>query len=369
MNTENTEIYIIAGFLGAGKTTLIQKLLKEAFQGSKVALVENDFGEINVDAALLKSGGVEVAEISSGCVCCTLQGDFVLALRELIKRLGPDKILIEPSGVSKLSDVAGACLDPDISAAAHVAGKITVVDVKRCRMYLDNFGEFFEDQIRSADTVVLARTQLYPDKTGAARELIRGLNERAVIISEPWEQINARDLLYPGEDREPAHGHTPARERDHGSHADHTREDRHANHTRAHGHADHSPEGAPARERDHGSHAGAGGHAHTHGHAGHAHETSHNHAAEDIFDAVTITTKRVFALEDLKTRVAQMERDTGGAVIRAKGVLRGKDGYWNLQYIPGDLRIESCPAEGGALCVIGRNLNGSELAELFGGAV
>jgi G3E family GTPase len=327
----NTEIYIVAGFLGAGKTTLIQKLLKEAFQGSKVALVENDFGEVSVDAALLKSGGVEVKEINSGCVCCTLQGDFIQAARELMKRFSPDKILIEPSGVSKLSDVAEACLDPGISAVARIAGKITVVDVKRCQLYLENFGEFFEDQIKSADVVVLARTQVYPDKVAAACELIRSLNERAVIVSLPWEQISARDVLDPGESRQSGFGNAGGRGQE-----------------QARGDAceiNHSME------------------------RGHAHDHNHDHTAEDVFDSVTITTERVFALEDLKTRIAQMERSTKGAVIRAKGVLRGKDGYWNVQYLPGDLQIESCPAEGNVLCVIGQDLNGPELAGFFGGAV
>lgn len=180
-----TEIYVISGFLGAGKTTLIQKLPKEAFDKEKVVLIENDFGEISVDAALLKSGGIEVKEINAGCICCSLSGDFVKALRELLDRFRPDTIIIEPSGVGKLSDIAKACSDPRILPLADVKAKITVADVKRCRMYLENFGEFFEDQIRNADLILLSRTEAFPDRIDDAYRLIKSLNEHVTILSAP----------------------------------------------------------------------------------------------------------------------------------------------------------------------------------------
>ena len=177
------EIFVISGFLGAGKTTLIQKLLKEAFAKEKVALIENDFGEISVDAALLKSGGVEVREINSGCICCSLSGDFVKSLKELLDRFHPDKIVIEPSGVGKLSDIIKACSDPRILPHAEVKGKITIVDIKRYKMYLDNFGEFFEAQIQNADAVLISRVDDFPGRVNAAYEIVKGLNTHAVVFS------------------------------------------------------------------------------------------------------------------------------------------------------------------------------------------
>ncbi len=324
-----SEIYVISGFLGAGKTTLIQKLLKEAFKQEKVVLIENDFGEISVDAALLKSGGIEVKEINSGCICCSLSGDFVKALKELLERYRPDKIIIEPSGVGKLSDVMKACSDPRILPLAKVKSKITVVDVKRCKMYLDNFGEFFEDQIQNADVLALSRTEDFPDKINDACKLIKSLNAHSAILSKPWDQMGAAEILYPREDR---HEHT-----------EHC----------GHGH------GCGCR------HCGA----HGQGEHGHEHDgdCGHKHSAEEAFDTVTIRTKRVFSIEDLKARVSDMERSAKGTILRAKGIVRSPDGYVNLQYLPGDIRITNCTASGNTLCIIGRDLNRQELVGLFSG--
>ncbi len=324
-----TEIYVISGFLGAGKTTLIQKLLKEAFKQEKVVLIENDFGEISVDAALLKSGGIEVKEINSGCICCSLSGDFVKALKELLERYRPDKIIIEPSGVGKLSDVMKACSDPRILPLAKVKSKITVVDVKRCKMYLDNFGEFFEDQIQNADVLALSRTEDFPDKINDACKLIKSLNAHSAILSKPWDQMGAAEILYPREDR---HEHT-----------EHC----------GHGH------GCGCR------HCGA----HGQGEHGHEHDgdCGHKHSAEEAFDTVTIRTKRVFSIEDLKARVSDMERSAKGTILRAKGIVRSPGGYVNLQYLPGDIRITNCTASGNTLCIIGRDLNRQELVGLFSG--
>jgi G3E family GTPase len=302
------EIYVISGFLGAGKTTLIQKLLKEAFSKDKVIIIENDFGEISVDAALLKSGSVEVKEINSGCICCSLSGDFVKALKELLDRFHPDKILIEPSGVGKLSDIMKACSDSRILPFAKVKAKITVVDVKRCKIYLENFGEFFEDQIQNADVILLSRTENFPDRAGDAGKLIRSLNAHSAIISKPWNQITASEILYPG-------------------------------------------------------HGECCGH-----HGVHSHDNcdcGHNHSAEEAFDTVTIRTKRIFSIEDLRTRVLNMERNAKGTILRAKGILRSSNGYINLQYLPGDIQITKCAAGGDMVCIIGRDLNRQELANFF----
>ena len=315
------EIYIISGFLGAGKTTLIQKLLRETFSKEKMVLIENDFGEISVDAALLKSGGIEVKEINSGCICCSLSGDFVKAMKELLGRFHPNKIVIEPSGVGKLSDIIKACSDPRIQPFAKIKKKITVVDVKRCKQYLDNFGEFFEDQIQNADVVLLSRSEDFPDRVKDAHKLVRSLNAHAAIVSKPWDQINTAELLHP-------HDH------DHHEHTEHCHE-----------------HGCACVNSDH-----------DHGHA-----CGHSHSAEEAFDTVTIRTKRVFSMEDLKARVSNMEQSAKGTILRAKGIVRSANGYINLQYLPGDIRITGCAVGGGMLCIIGRNLNRQELCALFGG--
>jgi G3E family GTPase len=316
------EIYVISGFLGAGKTTLIQKLLKEAFRNEKIVLIENDFGDISVDAALLKTSGIEVKEMNSGCICCSLSGDFIKALKELLDRYHPDKIIIEPSGVGKLSDVVKVCADPRIQPYAKIARKVTVADVKRCQMYLDNFGEFFEDQIKNADVILLSRTDIFPDKVAEATRLIKSLNTHAIILSKPLTQLNPAEILYPKEV--------------HRAHTEHC----------GHGH------GCSC------------GHHHDHDHTC---DGSHKHSADDVFDTVTIRTTRTFNKEDLMARVANMERSTSGTILRAKGIVRGSDGYMNLQYLPGDIQITKCAASGDMLCIIGRNLNRQELCTLFRG--
>ena len=317
------EIYIVSGFLGAGKTTLIQKLLKEAFQGDKVVLIENDFGEISVDAALLKEGGVEVTEINSGCICCSLSGDFVKALREVLTRFQPEKIIIEPSGVGKLSDIVRACTEPSLRELAQVRTKITVADAKRCQMYLDNFGEFFEDQIQNADVVLLSRTEKSSDRAESARRLVKSLNAHADILSKPWEQLGTEEILGQSGGRE------ERRVRVHES--------------CGHVHGEHCHE--------------------EHSHEGHC----HGHTAEEAFDTVTIRTKRVFSPADLKARAADLEHGVRGTVLRAKGILHTADGTVNLQYLPGDLKLTACTAAAGTLCIIGRDLDRQELCRLFDG--
>jgi G3E family GTPase len=318
-----TQIYVISGFLGAGKTTLIQKLLKEALKDEKVVLIENDFGEISVDAALLKSGGIEVKEMNSGCICCSLSGDFAKALQELLERFHPDKIIIEPSGVGKLSDIMKACSDPRILACAELKSKITVVDVKRCKMYLDNFGKFFEDQIRNADVLLLSRAEDFPDRVKDACQLVKSLNTQAVVFSKPWNQISADEILFP-----------------------------------QHGHSGHD---------EHFGHAhGCGCHHGTHAHGDHE-VCDHDHSAEEVFDTVTIRTDREFTAEDLKTCINKLEQNQYGTVLRAKGIVRGVNGYMNLQYLPGDLKIANCFTRGDMLCIIGRNLHRQKLTGLFSG--
>jgi G3E family GTPase len=304
-------MYIVSGFLGAGKTTLIRKLIDEAFGGERVVLVENDFGEVSVDAALMRAGGVEVAELASGCICCSISDDFVKSLRELLVRYKPDSVIIEPSGVGKLSDIIDSCSDGSIRALAELMGAITVVDAGRCGMYAENFGEFFEDQIANADAVVLSRCEETPDASGAARALVRTLNGRAPIFAEPWPALTSAPLL------------------------------------------------APLRgERKH-------EHEHEHEHGG----GEHVHGAEDVFESVTVYSPVSFDEGELRFKVAELELT--GTLLRAKGLLLGRGGFWDLQYVPGDLKITRCAvgaSDGGVLCAMGRGLDPERIAELFGGS-
>lgn len=305
-----SEIYLISGFLGAGKTTLIQKLLKESFYNDKVVLIENDFGEISVDAALLRSGGVEVEELNSGCICCSLSGDFVKSLKEISERFHPDKVIIEPSGVGKLSDIIKICEDSRLEGLYEIKAKITVADVKRCRTYLENFGEFFEDQIINADIILLSRTGPFPDKTAEASELIKALNLNALVFSEPWDSIHMSDIL-------------------------------------------------PLAVADRPLNTNCCNHEE---HAGCCH-----HDAEEIFDTVTIKTDRKYSPRELKKLMHIAERDLSGSILRAKGIVRGNLGYMDMQYVPGSLEINICRAKGGVLCFIGKNLDRQKLTTLFDG--
>jgi G3E family GTPase len=348
-----SEIIIISGFLGAGKTTLIQAFLKKLPSNEKVVLVENDFGDISVDAALLKSGGIEVREINAGCICCSLSGDFIKAMKELLERYHPDKVIIEPSGVGKLSDIVKACSDPLIVPLAKVISKITVADVNRYKMYLDNFGEFFEDQIENADLVLLNRTEESTEKAASARGMVKELNPRAVIFGSMDELLSA----YAQKQAQPCQcPHCrAARGEDAHNHG----------HSHSHSHEKHvNGAGEPC------GHAHNHGHVHSHDHGcacgcGHDHDHAHDHAAEDIFDTVTIHTEKVFQEADLRERMTRLEKAAKGTLLRAKGIVRGPRGYLNLQYVPGDVQITDCAAPGDMICFIGRNLSKEGLTGLF----
>jgi G3E family GTPase len=301
------EIYIISGFLGAGKTTFIRKLLDEVFTGQRVVVIENDFGEISVDAALLKTGGIEVKELNSGCICCSLSGDFVKAVKDIISHYKPEIIVIEPSGVGKLSDVVRACGDKSISPLLTLAAKITVADVGRCKTYLDNFGEFFEDQIETADAVLLSRTENYPDKVPDTRGIIGSLNPGALIFAEPWSRISSGDIL------------------------------------------------AEIKSR-------------TQTASAHCHEDcGHDHSAEEVFDTVTVRTDRKYRQADLESCMLRAERGISGTILRAKGIVRGMGGYLEMQYIPGSLSISGSKAKGDMLSFIGKGLDKRELTAIFEG--
>jgi G3E family GTPase len=322
------EIYIISGFLGAGKTTLIQKLLKEAFGDKKVALIENDFGEISIDSLLLKTDLIEVKEINSGCICCNLSGDFAKALAELLTRYEPDVVIIEPSGVGKLSDVIKACMNPDILSMAEVKTCITVVDVKRCKMFLENFGEFFEDQIKNADVILFSRVEDYPDKIETAANLIQDLKKDAFVLANSWDELVAGEIIHPTTS---LYGSSP------NGRCEHHHHDCHDHHEPAHEHF------------HHGDDCGC------------------NHWAEEVFDTVTIHTSHIFSVEELGACMKDLEQNTKGTILRAKGIVRTAEGYINLQYLPGDINITQCAAAGETLCIIGNGLDKRELNMTFNG--
>jgi G3E family GTPase len=308
------DIYIVSGFLGSGKTTLIRRLLSDAFRGARAILVENDFGDESVDAALMRRAGVEVAELASGCICCSISGDFVKSLRRLLERYEPEVVLIEPSGVGKLSDITALCGDAAIMSRGALKRKITVVDATRCAMYLDNFGEFFEDQVACADAVVLSRCDGRPDIAEAARSLVRSVNADAPIYLSPVSEADMSPLLSP----------------------------------------------APC--------AGTGGAGHEHGH-GHGHGcgcAECAHSAEEAFDTVTVRTSGRFSREEIARAVAEI--GSSGTLIRAKGFLLGPDGTWEIQYVPGELKISAGgDGLGGIMCLVGHALDRSGIARLFNG--
>lgn len=348
-------IYLISGFLGAGKTTLIQKLLGEAFGDQKVALIENDFGDIGVDASLLGQGSVQVREINAGCICCSLAGDFVRAVEELQKQFEPDVILIEPSGVGKLSDLADACRSEAIQAHSQLAMSITVVDVKRCEMYLENFGEFFEDQVEAADLLLLSRVVDYSDYVTAGVELLGEINTRAPILARPWDELDFEELLAARPANRYVHGHSGGSR----AHAQATDDWVHAHSSGYLGHTHH--EGCCGGQNQ------CHGHDHRHGHGqGHGH-TGHKHSAEEHFDTLTIRCREFSSVNELSDRMAQVTSYPAHTILRAKGIIPSENGYLSLQYVPESCRIDETKAGGNVLCFIGTKLDRDYITQVFGG--
>ena len=322
-----TKIDVVSGFLGAGKTTLIKKLLQEALSGSKTVLIENEFGEIGIDGGFLKESGIEIKEMNSGCICCSLVGDFGKALTEVITKYHPDRIIIEPSGVGKLSDVIKAVNDVEKEAGVALNSATTVVDVNKCKMYLRNFGEFFENQVESAGTIILSRTdtdKATPEKIEAAVELLRGLNPSATIITTPVEELGGKKVLDTME----------------GAiiRLDEPEEEHHHEH-----HHDHDGECC----------------------CGHDH---HHHHADEVFTSWGKETVKAFTQDEMEKILKELsENQEYGVVLRAKGMVSGKDGHWiYFDMVPEEYEIrEGAPEYTGRICVIGSKLNEEKLAELF----
>ena len=372
-----TKIDIISGFLGAGKTTLIKKLLSEAFTGEQVVLIENEFGEIGIDGGFLKESGIEIREMNSGCICCSLVGDFGKSLREVVDTYHPDRILIEPSGVGKLSDVIKAVQDVQAEIDAELNSFTTVVDVTKCRIYRKNFGEFFSNQIEYAGAVILSRTdKAKPEKVEEAVALLRELNDKAPFITTPIAQLPGKKILETMESSKSLeeellaevicpecgghHEHGECCDHDHDHHHDHEHHDHdHEGHDHHH---DHDHEGHD-HHHDHEHHHGCCDHDHHHhDHAGH-------HHADEVFTSWGRETIHTYTKEQISEILKQLESDSSyGNVLRAKGMVAGADGEWiYFDMVPEEHEVRNgAPEYTGRICVIGAELNEEKLAELFG---
>lgn len=346
-----TQIDIVSGFLGAGKTTLIKKLLKEALNGQKVVLIENEFGEIGVDGGFLKEAGIEIKEMNSGCICCSLVGDFGTSLKEVMTTYAPERILIEPSGVGKLSDVMKAVQDVDMGKDVVLNSAVAVVDALKCKMYIKNFGEFFVNQIAHAGTIILSRTQnISEEKLDKAIALIREHNEKATIITTEWDKLDGADILKTIE------GTTDLEKElmeqvmeEHAHHHDHDHEH---HHDHDHGHHEH--------HHDHGEGCTCG--CHDHDHHGH-------HHADEVFTSWGLETPHEFTKEEIKAILAALEDEkTYGFVLRSKGMVPEKDSdeWIYFDYVPGEAEVRTGrPDVTGKICVIGSKLNEEALSKLF----
>ena len=380
-----TKIDIFSGFLGAGKTTLIRKLIAEGYKGEKLVLIENEFGEIAIDGGFLKDAGVEITEMNSGCICCTLVGDFTKALKKVMEDFAPDRIIIEPSGVGKLSDVAKAVEKVE---GAHIGAKVTVVDAGKCRMYMRNFGEFFNDQVENADLIVLSRTDTAGEaKTTAAVELLKGLNDHAGLITTPWAQLSGEQIRE-AMDHNALHEELEHMEHEHHHHDDDDDHDEHEHHHHHHDH-DHDHEHGEGctcgchnhddddddhehhhhdHDPEHGEGCTCGCHDHDHDHDEHDHEHHHHHHADEVFVSWGIETPRKFSEKELRAILDALQDEAKyGIVLRAKGIVDASDGEWiYFDYVPGETDIRrGGAAVTGRFCVIGSKLNEQALKELF----
>ena len=382
---EKTKIDIISGFLGAGKTTLIKKLLKDAFQGEQVVLIENEFGEIGIDGGFLKEAGIQIREMNSGCICCSLVGDFGASLKEVISKYHPDRILIEPSGVGKLSDVIKAVQGVEEETGLVLNSYTTVVDAKKCKMYMRNFGEFFNNQVEYAGAIIMSRTDIVDEaKAQASLELLREINSKEAIITTPIEKLEGKKLLevmeHPVsladelmEEEEvcPECGHV----HEHGEHHHHDHDEEcgcghdHDHEEHEHHHHDHDHECGCGHDHDHEEHEH---HHHDHDHecgCGHDHHDHHHHHADEVFTSWGRETIKKYTKENLEKMLEALSAsDEYGIILRAKGMLPAEDGTWiYFDMVPEETEIrEGAPEYTGRLCVIGSKLNEDKLAELFG---
>ncbi len=384
-----TKIDIFSGFLGAGKTTLIKKLLKEAMDASKVVLIENEFGEIGIDGGFLKEAGVEIKEMNSGCICCSLVGDFGTSLAEVLDKYHPERILIEPSGVGKLSDVMKAVQNVKSDVDVQLNSAVVVVDANKCKMYAKNFGEFFLNQIEHAGTIILSRTaDISESKLNAALEIIREHNSKATVITTPWDELDGKKILETIEnakdleaelmeevaklhDEHEHHHHDHGEDCTCGCHDHDGDEDEHEHHHHDHDEDEHEHHHHHDHDEDE--------HHHHHDHDDHDenctcgchdhdHEHHHHHHADEIFTSWGMETPTAYTKDEIETILKKLDdADTYGVILRAKGMLPSNDGTWiNFDYVPEESNVRTgAPEVTGKICVIGSKLNEDNLKALF----
>ena len=396
------KIDIISGFLGAGKTTLIKKLLKEAFEGEQVVLIENEVGEIGIDGGFLKDAGIEIREMNSGCICCSLVGDFGASLKEVVEKYHPDRILIEPSGVGKLSDVIKAVQGVEEDVDIQLNSYTTVVDAKKCKMYMRNFGEFFDNQVQYAGAIIMSRTDIVDEKKAMeSMELLRSINEKAAIITTPIEKLDGKKILEVMEHPVSLADELLKEEHEHHHHHDHDDEcDCGHDHDHEHHHHDHDECGCGhdhdhEHNHDHDDECGCGhdhdhehhhhdhdecgcGHDHDHEQHHHDHDDEcgcghhhdhHHHHADEVFTSWGRETIKKFTREGLEKMLESLSAsEEYGVILRAKGMLPAEDGTWiYFDMVPEETEIrEGSPEYTGRLCVIGSKLNEEKLVKLFG---
>ena len=382
-----TKIDVFSGFLGAGKTTLIKKLLKEAYAGEKLVLIENEFGEIGIDGGFMKDAGIQVTEMNQGCICCSLVGDFGKALAQVLEQFHPDRILIEPSGVGKLSDVLKAVMNVQ-SDDLILNTYTTVVDASKIKMYMKNFGEFYKNQVETAKTIILSRSQkLSEDKLAEALAMIRQLNEHATIVTTPWDDINGKQILeameiknsfaeellkdegicpvcghhHDDEDDECDHDHEHHHHHDDDDHEcchhhhDHDDDEHEHHHDHECCHHDHDED-----ENEHHHHDGECGCGHHHHH--------HGHDADEVFSNFGVETAKKFTREELENALSKLSGEEYGTVLRAKGIVAGADGVWyHFDFVPEEYEVRTGSADvTGRMCVIGAKLAEDKIKALFG---
>ena len=381
-----TKIDVFSGFLGAGKTTLIKKLLKEAYAGEKLVLIENEFGEIGIDGGFMKDAGIQVTEMNQGCICCSLVGDFGKALAQVLEQFHPDRILIEPSGVGKLSDVLKAVMNVQ-SDDLVLNTYTTVVDASKIKMYMKNFGEFYKNQVETAKTIILSRSQkLSEDKLAEALAMIRQLNEHATIVTTPWDDINGKQILeameiknsfaeellkdegicpvcghhHDDDDDECDHDHEHHHHHDDDDHEcchhhDHDDDEHEHHHDHECCHHDHDED-----ENEHHHHDGECGCGHQHHH--------HGHDADEVFSNFGVETAKKFTREELENALSKLSGEEYGTVLRAKGIVAGADGVWyHFDFVPEEYEVRTGSADvTGRMCVIGAKLAEDKIKALFG---
>ncbi len=394
-----TKIDVFSGFLGAGKTTLIKKLLKEAYAGEKLVLIENEFGEIGIDGGFMKDAGIQVTEMNQGCICCSLVGDFGKALAQVLEQFHPDRILIEPSGVGKLSDVLKAVMNVQ-SDDLVLNTYTTVVDASKIKMYMKNFGEFYKNQVETAKTIILSRSQkLSEDKLAEALAMIRQLNEHATIVTTPWDDINGKQILEAMEIKNsfaeellkdegicPVCGHHHDdddddecchHDHDHHHHDDDDDDDDHEHEHHHHHHDDDDEHECCHHDHDHEHHHDHDDddddHDHEHHHdgecgCGHHHHHHHGHDADEVFSNFGVETAKKFTKAELENALSKLSGEEYGSVLRAKGIVAGAEGVWyHFDFVPEEYEVRTGSADvTGRMCVIGAKLEEQKIKDLFG---